>query len=119
MYPVITLTGPHAHVGSRNNLLGKDADPQLVDSLCNDRRVTKETPPSFLVHTTEDKAVPPENSVLFYLACCKHKVAAELHIYEQGRHGLGLGPKGHPFASWPDRCLAWLQSRGLLERIKQ
>jgi acetyl esterase/lipase len=116
LYPVITLTGPHAHVGSRNNLLGKNPDPKLVDSLCNDKMVTAETPPTFLVHTTEDKGVPPENSVLFYLACCQHRVPAELHIYERGRHGLGLGPKDLPFSTWPDRCLAWLRGRGLLER---
>jgi acetyl esterase/lipase len=116
LYPVITLTGPAAHVGSRNNLLGKSPDPKLVESLSNHNAVTIDTPPTFLVHTTEDKGVPPENSVLFYSACVKHKVPAELHIYERGRHGLGLGPKDLPFSSWPDRCLAWLQSRGLLER---
>jgi acetyl esterase/lipase len=116
MYPVITLTGPHAHVGSRNNLLGKNPDPQLVDRLCNDKMVTPQTPPTFLVHTTEDKGVPPENSVLFYLALTKAKVPAEMHIFEKGRHGLGLGPKELPYSSWPGRCLAWMQSRGLLER---
>jgi acetyl esterase/lipase len=116
LYPVITLTGPAAHVGSRNNLLGKNPDPKLVESLSNHNMVKADTPPTFLVHTTEDKAVPPENSVLFYSACVKHQVPAELHIYERGRHGLGLGPKDLPFSSWPDRCLAWLQSRGLLER---
>ena len=114
MYPVITLSGPYAHVGSRNNLLGKDAAPDLVDSLSNDKRVTKETPPTFLIHTTEDTAVPPENSVLFYMALSKHKVPVEMHIYEKGRHGLGLGPRDLPYASWPDRCLAWLQTRGFL-----
>jgi acetyl esterase/lipase len=116
LYPVITLSGPAAHVGSRNNLLGKSPDPKLVESLSNHNMVTSDTPPTFLVHTTEDKAVPPENSVLFYSSCVKHQVPAELHVYERGRHGLGLGPKDLPFASWPDRCLSWLQSRGLLER---
>jgi acetyl esterase/lipase len=119
LYPVITLTGPYAHVGSRNNLLGKKPDPQLVDHLCNDKMVTPDTPPTFLVHTTEDKGVPPENSVLFYLALTKHKVPAEMHIYEKGRHGLGLGPMDLPFSSWSDRCVAWLQSRGLLKRTKE
>jgi acetyl esterase/lipase len=116
MYPVITLTGPYAHGGSRNNLLGKDADPQLIDSLCNEKRVTKETPPTFLIHTSEDTAVPPENSVLFYMALQKHKVPAEMHIYEKGRHGLGLGPADLPYSSWPDRCLAWLTNRGFLKK---
>lgn len=119
MYPVITLTGPAAHVGSRNNLLGKNPDAKLVDSLCNDKMVTKDTPPTFLVHTTEDKGVPPENSVLFYLALTKHKIPAEMHIYEKGRHGLGLARAGAdrdlPYASWPDRCIAWMKGRGFLD----
>lgn len=114
MYPVITLTGPFAHNGSRINLLGKDADPQLVSSLCNEKMVTKDTPPTFLVHTTEDTAVPPENSVLFYLALTKNKVPAEMHIFEKGRHGLGLGPRDLPYSAWPERCLTWLESRGIL-----
>ncbi|HWY85787.1 MAG TPA: alpha/beta hydrolase [Gemmataceae bacterium] len=114
LYPVITLTDQYTHKGSRNNLLGKNPDPQLVESLSNDRQVTKDTPPTFLVHTSADTAVPPENSVLFYLALSKHKVPAEMHIYEKGRHGLGLGTADLPFASWPDRCIAWMQSRGLL-----
>ncbi|MCS7044865.1 MAG: alpha/beta hydrolase [Gemmataceae bacterium] len=119
LYPVITMTEPFAHVGSRNNLLGKKPDPKLVEQLSTERRVTAATPPTFLVHTTEDKAVPPENSVLFYLALCKHKVPAELHIYEKGRHGLGLGDGTLPYASWPQRCAAWLHGRGLLDMPKQ
>jgi len=119
MYPVITLTGPAAHVGSRNNLLGKNPDAKLVDSLCNHTQVTKDTPPTFLVHTTADTGVPPENSVLFYLALTKHKVPAEMHIYEKGRHGLGLalnaGDRDLPYASWPDRCVAWMKGRGFLD----
>ncbi|MSU77022.1 MAG: alpha/beta hydrolase [Gemmataceae bacterium] len=114
LYPVITLTGPHAHNGSRNNLLGKDADAKLVELLCNDKQVTKDTPPTFLVHTTEDTGVPPENSVLFYVALNKHRVPAELHIFEKGRHGLGMGTPDLPFSSWPDRCVAWMKGRGLL-----
>jgi acetyl esterase/lipase len=114
MYPVISLAGPYSHGGSRTNLLGKNPDPSLVENLSNDKQVTKDTPPTFLVHTSEDNGVPPQNSVLFYLALAKNHVPAELHIYEKGRHGLGLGPRELPYASWPDRCIAWLQSRGLL-----
>lgn len=119
LYPVITLTGPHAHVGSRNNLLGKNPDPALVESLCNDKQVTKDTPPTFLVHTTEDTGVPPENSILFYLALAKNKVPAEMHVFEKGRHGLGLGPKELPFAAWPGQCIAWLQGRGFLGKKQE
>ena len=119
MYPVITLDGPYAHVGSRNNLLGKNPDPKLVENLCNDQMVTPQTPPTLLIHTGEDTAVPPQNSVLFYLALKKNQVPAELHIFEKGRHGLGLGPKDLPYARWPELCIAWLQSRGFLDRKKE
>jgi acetyl esterase/lipase len=116
LYPVITLKGSFAHVGSRINLLGKNADDKLVESLCNEKQVTAQTPPTFLVHTSEDRGVPPENSVLFYLALQKARVPAELHIYDKGPHGLGLGPKDLPFSSWPGRCQAWLNSRGMLTK---
>jgi dipeptidyl aminopeptidase/acylaminoacyl peptidase len=103
-------------MGSRNNLLGKDADEKLVKSLCNDLRVTSKTPPTFLFHTTEDTAVPPENSILFYLALRKAKVPAEMHIYEKGRHGVGLAAKDEVLSSWPDRLAAWLKTRGVLTK---
>jgi acetyl esterase/lipase len=117
-YPVITFKGPFAHLGSRNNLLGKDADEKLVDSLCNDTQVTKETPQTFLVHTTEDKGVPPENSIFFYLALNKAKVPAEMHLFEKGQHGLGLALKqpNLPYAAWPKLCQAWLEGRGILKK---
>jgi acetyl esterase/lipase len=118
LYPVITFSGPYAHLGSRNNLLGKSPDTKLIDLLSNEKQVTKDTPPTFLVHTSEDSAVRPENSVLFYLALKKNNVPTELHIYEKGRHGLGLGEKDTPFASWPDRCIAWMKGRGFLDSSK-
>jgi acetyl esterase/lipase len=118
IYPVITFEPPHTHMGSRNNLLGKDADPKLIELLSNEKQVTKQTPPTFLAHTSEDTAVPPQNSVLFYLACHKHGVPAELHIYEKGQHGLGLGPRNVAFSDWPNRCEAWLRVRGVLPAAK-
>jgi acetyl esterase/lipase len=112
VYPVITLVGPSAHVGSRNNLLGKDADMKLVESLCNDKQVTAETPPTFLTHTKEDKGVPAENSVLFYEACKKNKVPVEMHLFDKGNHGLGLAQnrKDLEFSMWPGRCEQWLRT---------
>ena len=62
--------------------------------------------------------MPPENSVMFYLALSKNRVPAELHIYEKGNHGLGLGPKELPFSTWPDRCIGWLKGHGLLQEKK-
>lgn len=115
-YPVITLEAPYAHMGSRNNLLGKDADAKLVESLCNERRVTDKTPPTFLFHTGTDTAVPPENSILFYQALRKAKVPAELHIYEKGPHGVGLAAKDEVLSSWPERLTAWLKTRGLIPK---
>ncbi len=117
-YPVVTLVPPYAHMGSRRNLLGKSPDKKLVELLCNEKQVTKKTPPCFLVHTSEDRAVPPENSVLFYLACRKVGVPVEMHIYERGRHGLGLGRDNLAFSSWPERCEAWFRTRGILSPSK-
>lgn len=114
-YPVITLEPPYAHLGSRKNLLGADADKHLVESLCNDRQVTSETPPTFLMHTNADKGVVPENSILFYMALRKARVPAELHIYEQGPHGVGLAPKDPVLSTWKDRLAAWMKGRGLIK----
>jgi acetyl esterase/lipase len=118
-YPVIALKPPYAHMESRNNLLGKDADPQLVENLSNDTQVSPQTPPTFLMHTDGDKGVVPENSVLFYLALRRAKVSAELHIYEKGPHGVGLAQriKDNPgLAKWSDQLADWLTGRGLLTK---
>jgi acetyl esterase/lipase len=114
-YPVITLTNEaYVHKGSRLNLLGEQPDPKVVESLSNELQVTPRTPPVFLVHTHEDTTVPPENAVLFYLALRKAGVPAEMHIYERGRHGLGLGQTDAAFSSWPARLADWLRTRGIL-----
>lgn len=111
VYPVITFRQPLGHMGSCHNLLGNDPDPSVLANLCNDEQVTKDTPPAFLVHTTGDTAVPSENSVQFYLALRKAGIPAELHVYEHGEHGFGLG-KGDPVLStWPDLCIQWLEAR--------
>jgi acetyl esterase/lipase len=114
-YPVITFTDSAMHRGSRDNLIGKEPDPKLIEDLSNEKQVTAKTPPTFLFHTNEDNGVPPENSVLFYLALRKAKVPAELHIYEKGAHGVGLAPKDEVLSTWKERLGAWLKGRGLLE----
>jgi acetyl esterase/lipase len=111
-YPVITLQDPYAHVGSRVNLLGEKPNPALVNELSNELQVTTQTPPTFLFHTTEDKTVPVENSVQFYLALRKAGVPAELHIYLQGPHGVGLAPNDPVLHTWPDRLADWLKAQG-------
>jgi acetyl esterase/lipase len=113
-YPVISFTAEYVHKGSRTNLLGDNPDPALVSELSNELRVTKDTPPTFLFHTNEDTGVPPENSVLYYLALRRAGVPAEMHIYERGRHGVGLAPADAALSSWPGRLADWLRGRGLL-----
>jgi acetyl esterase/lipase len=114
-YPVIVFDADYTHKGSQFNLIGQDASKELVESLSNERQVTAKTPPTFLFHTTEDTAVPPENSVQFYLALKKHKVPAELHIFEKGPHGVGLAAKYPGADQWPTLCELWLKNRGMVK----
>lgn len=116
MYPVISFTESYTHKGSMANLLGKDPDQSLVESFSNEKQVTPETPPTFLVHADDDKGVPSENSIAFYLALRKAGVPAEMHIYEKGGHGFGLGKDKGSVSSWPDRCADWMRGRGLLPK---
>ena len=112
-YPVITLEAPYVHLGSLHNLLGEKPDPNLVRLLSNESQVTPDTPPTFLFHTTEDQVVPVENSVFFYLALRKAGVPVEMHLYQRGKHGAGLGQKDPILRSWPDRLADWLKLQGL------
>lgn len=114
VYPVIRLVGPHTHSGSGRTLLGADATPEMLDRYSPDTRVTKDTPPAFLAHGGTDTAVPPENSVMFYLALRRAGVPAELHLYREGAHGIGLEPNHGPMSDWPARCAEWLAARGLI-----
>ena len=117
-YPVIRMDAPHGHAGSRRNLLGDKPDEKLVQSLCNDTRVTKETPPTFLFHTKADKPVPLQNSELYHAALKKAGVEAELVVYDEGPHGVGLGTKHPAVKDWPVKLEDWLRKRKLLGPIK-
>ena len=112
LYPVITLELPVGHVWSRTQLLGEDAPEDLIASLSNHKHVTPDTPPTFLLHTAEDEGVPPENSLLFALALARSRVPFELHVYERGAHGIGLGGDDPVLSTWPARCADWLRGRG-------
>ncbi len=115
-YPVITLLdAPYVHQGSRKNLLGEQPDSEMVKKLSNETQVTKETPPTFLFHTNADDGVLPENSILFYMALRKAKVPAELHIYQEGKHGVGLAPNDPVLRTWGERLKDWLKVHGLLD----
>lgn len=118
-YPVVSLTADFAHRGSGNNLLGKDADEALWKELSNESQVTKSTPPTFLFHTYEDNAVPPDNSIAFFQACKRAGVPAELHIYQDGPHGVGWA-NGHPaVGKWQNRLHDWMKTSGLLVRAER
>lgn len=110
-YPVITL-GEFTHQGSKRNLLGAEPDPKLVEDLSNEKRVTARTPPTFLWHTVEDQAVPLENSLTFAMALRRAGVPFELHVFEKGRHGIGLA-NGHP---WTQALAHWLGDRGFARK---
>ncbi len=113
-YAVISL-GEFGHRGSANNLLGKDPSPELIRELSNELQVTSQTPPCFIWHTYEDKGVPVENSLQFAEALRRAGVPFDLHVYQKGPHGLGLGTrdwkpeKRHP---WTRDCAFWLQAQG-------
>jgi acetyl esterase/lipase len=114
-YAVIALATANRHKGSMENLLGEHPDPLVVRSLSNELQVTAETPPTFLFHTDSDPVVSPENSVLFYLALRKNHVPAELHVFEPGRHGVGLARKDPALSIWPTLLSHWFHTRGLLK----
>lgn len=115
-YPVISMEKGVTHAGSRKNLLGANPDPELVRAMSNDLAVSERTPPTFLFHTAEDAAVPAENSVRFFLACLREGVPAELHVFERGQHGAGLGQDDEALKVWPSLCETWMRRHGWLDR---
>ena len=115
-YPLIALGQPFTHARSQRNLLGENPDAELLEKLSSEKQVSAETPPVFLWHTGEDKGVVSEHSIAFYQALRKAGVPVELHIYEQGRHGLGLAHSVPSVADWTTRCTEWMRNRGLLDQ---
>jgi acetyl esterase/lipase len=113
-YPVITFEEPDLHRGSLKYLLGDSPDPKLVDSLSAETQVTKETPPTFLFATTDDKTVPVMNSVMFYAALVKAGVPAEMHLFQHGAHGSGLAVGNPQLSVWPDLVAKWMRERGYM-----
>jgi acetyl esterase/lipase len=115
VYPVITLMPPFAHEGSRYALLGAHPTPEQVKAMSVETRVTAQTPPVFLVHAQDDGAVPVENSILFFQALTRAHVPAEMHLFERGGHGAGMGAGHGDFSLWPKRAEEWLRDRKLIQ----
>ena len=114
-YPVASFDPAITHKGSVQNLLGDKADdPELIKLLSNELQVTPRTPPAFLFHTTEDQAVPVENSLRFYAALQKNQVPCELHVYQNGVHGVGLMTGDPVLGTWPSHLAAWVRDNGFL-----
>jgi acetyl esterase/lipase len=119
-YAVITM-GEFTHGGSKKNLLGDHPEPALVELMSNEKQVTRQTPPCFVWHTWEDKAVPVENSLLFAEALQKNGVPFDLHIYQKGPHGIGLMSKPPDFANvhpWGPDLVYWLKAQGFVKNDK-
>ena len=109
-YPVITF-GEHRHEGSMLNLLGEEPSDEARRALSLETRVTPETPPTFLWHTAEDASVPVQNALLFADALARNRVPFELHVFPEGRHGLGLAEGLPAVGAWTSLCAAWLRAR--------
>ena len=119
LYPVITMRADSVtHAGSRLNLLGASPTPELERLLSNETQVTPQTPPTFIVHTEDDRTVPVQNALLFYDALKRNGVQAELHVFEHGPHGFGLAPTNPVLAVWTTLCETWMRQHGWLTPVR-
>jgi len=113
-YPVISFNDSLAHKGSRENMIGKKPTKEKIDLYSNELQVTAQTPPSFLMHAADDKAVPVGNSIAFYLALQKNNVASEIHLYQKGGHGFGLNNKLED-SNWLELLFNWLKTNSFIK----
>ena len=114
-YPVISMTASWTHQGSKRNLLGETPDAALAARLSGENAVTRDTPPTFIFQTNQDAAVPAENSVHYYLALRQAGVAAEMHIFERGAHGVGLANDNPALSAWSGLLANWLRGRAVIK----
>jgi len=114
IYPVISMDTTITHLGSRENLIGKNPSPEMVKHFSNALQVTDKTPPAFMIHSMDDGTVPVENSIEYALAMKKHHIPCELHLYERGGHGYGLSRSNNTESTWPEACRKWLVTRGYI-----
>jgi acetyl esterase/lipase len=114
IYPVVSMSAPVAHMGSRAELIGKDAGPALEAAHSPDRNIAASAPPTFLVHAEDDGTVPVENSLLLRAALRAGGVPVETHLFTHGGHGFGLRQVvGKPAEAWPELFVRWAQTQGL------
>ncbi len=114
IYPVISMNEKITHKGSRKNLLGIEPSNELIEKYSNDKQVNALTPPTFLVHAIDDKSVVIENSMDYFLALKKYNVPSEIHFYQNGKHGFGLGREGTTSINWSRDCKDWLKANNFL-----
>ena len=115
IYPVISFSDSIGHRGSREQIIGKNPTPEKIAEYSNERQIAHDTPPAFLVHASDDNAVPPANSIVYYQGLLKNGVSAELHIYQKGGHGFGMN-NWSTDDKWMERCRNWMVSLGILPR---
>jgi acetyl esterase/lipase len=112
IYPVISFDTTIYHAGSRRNLIGQKPTEELVKRFSNELQVNAKTPPAFLVHSADDRAVPPKNSIVYFEAMTRNKVPVEMHVFQSGGHGYGLSEGKGTQSAWPELCIKWLNSHG-------
>jgi len=112
IYPVISFI-ESPHTGSANNLAGANATQAQKEYFSNEKHVTPQTPPTFLVHANDDNGVPVQNSIIFNQALVANKVKAEMHLYQGGGHGFGLNNKTTS-DDWFERLTNWMKSNKFL-----
>jgi predicted esterase len=114
IYPVITFDASFTHAGSRRNLIGENPSEEVIRHFSNELQITEKTPPAFLVHSGDDKAVPVKNSISYYQGLQKFNIPSELHVFQKGGHGYGLSVDNGTQSAWPGLCITWLQLSGIL-----
>jgi len=114
VYPVITFNELWGHMGSRENLMGKNHDLKLIRYFSNELQVTPETPPAFLALADDDNGVSPRNSIEYYSALKENGIAAELHIFREGGHGFGMNKTGKPHDQWPLMLINWMTAQKII-----
>ncbi len=119
IYPVISMDSTITHWGSRVNLLGNAPSPELVRHFSIELQVNEQTPPAFMALSIDDNAVPVQNSIVYALALQKNNIPCELHLYQSGGHGYGLGKSVNTESTWPEACRKWLESNGFLQGINK